>query len=60
MRRLRRLAHAVIWLNPLKGDDSYLPLARGMQAALPSVDLLVAADSLEDLTWLSQRLATLV
>ena len=60
MSRLRRLAHAVIWLNPLKGDDSYLPLARGMQAALPYVDLLVAADSVEDLTRLSRRLATLV
>ncbi|MGE4177490.1 MAG: VWA domain-containing protein, partial [Thermoleophilia bacterium] len=39
MARLSRLAHHVIWLNPLKGGASYEPLARGMAAALPHVDV---------------------
>ena len=30
MARLRRLAHRVIWVNPLKGSPRYEPLARGM------------------------------
>ena len=36
MARLRRLAHRVVWVNPLKGSPRYEPLARGMAAALPS------------------------
>ena len=49
MGRLGRLAHSVIWLNPLKADPSYEPLARGMAAALPFLDHFVAADTVEDL-----------
>ncbi len=41
--------HAVIWLNPLAGDPEYRPLCRGMQAVLPYVDHLLAADSLKSL-----------
>ncbi|HJZ60919.1 MAG TPA: VWA domain-containing protein, partial [Miltoncostaeaceae bacterium] len=40
MARLRRLAHRVVWLNPLKGDPAYEPLTRGMLAALPHLDAL--------------------
>ena len=36
MARLGRLAHKVVWVNPLKGSPRYEPLARGMAAALPS------------------------
>jgi uncharacterized protein with von Willebrand factor type A (vWA) domain len=49
MARLARLTYAIVWLNPLKGDPTYQPLARGMRAALPHVDRLVAADSIDDL-----------
>lgn len=49
MARLKRLTHAIVWLNPLKGDPTYQPLARGMRAALPHVDRLVAADTVADL-----------
>jgi hypothetical protein len=44
----------LIWLNPLLGRESYQPLARGMAAALPHVDVFAAANSLASL----QRLAT--
>jgi len=47
MEDLRRLAHRVIWLNPLKSTPGYAPIAGGMAAALPSVDYFASADSLE-------------
>ena len=38
MARLARAAYAVVWVNPLKGNPDYQPLAAGMRAALPFVD----------------------
>jgi uncharacterized protein with von Willebrand factor type A (vWA) domain len=38
MARLGRLAHRIVWVNPLKVTPGYAPLARGMAAALPYVD----------------------
>jgi uncharacterized protein with von Willebrand factor type A (vWA) domain len=49
MQRLSGKVHSVIWLNPLAGDPEYRPLCRGMQAVLPYVDHLLAADSLQSL-----------
>src|SRR4051794_8346218 len=46
MARLRRLAHAVIWVNPPKGRPGYEPLTGGMQAALPSIDHFVSGHSM--------------
>jgi uncharacterized protein with von Willebrand factor type A (vWA) domain len=46
MARLRRLAHAVVWVNPHKGRVGYEPLTGGMQAALPHVDRFVSGHSL--------------
>ena len=46
MARLRRLAHAVVWVNPHKAREGYQPLTGGMQAALPSVDHFVSGHSL--------------
>ncbi|MCW2583743.1 MAG: hypothetical protein JWQ53_2533 [Klenkia sp.] len=46
MRRLHRLAHSVVWVNPHKGRVGYEPLTGGMQAALPAVDHFVAGHSL--------------
>ena len=42
MARLRRVAHRIVWVNPLKATPGYEPLARGMAAALPYVDEMVA------------------
>jgi uncharacterized protein with von Willebrand factor type A (vWA) domain len=58
MVRLRRLAHAVVWVNPHKGRSGYEPLTGGMQAALPSVDHFVSGHSMaafEELTGVIQR-----
>lgn len=46
MARLARVAHRIIWVNPLQATAGYEPLARGMAAALPHVDNLVAGHSL--------------
>lgn len=55
MQRLRRVAHTIVWVNPLKARPGYRPLARGMAAALPAVDHFVTGHSvaaLEDLAGL--------
>jgi uncharacterized protein with von Willebrand factor type A (vWA) domain len=44
--RLARLAHAIVWLNPLSDDPGYEPLARGMRAALPHVDVFASGHDL--------------
>jgi len=49
MGRLSRLAYRVVWLNPLKEDPAYEPLARGMRAALPHVDRFASGHSLASL-----------
>jgi uncharacterized protein with von Willebrand factor type A (vWA) domain len=57
MRRLRRRCRRIIWLNPLIGWRDYSPQARGMQAALPYVDLFAPAHNLESLAALEPYLA---
>jgi uncharacterized protein len=57
MARLRRIAHRVIWVNPLKASAGYEPLARGMAAALPHVDSFVEGHSLQSLDALADLLA---
>jgi hypothetical protein len=49
MERLHRVAHRVIWVNPLKSSPGYAPLAQGMAAALPHVDVFMEGHSLESL-----------
>jgi len=49
MGRLRRVAHRVVWVNPLKAAPGYAPLARGMAAALPYVDDFLEGHSLASL-----------
>ncbi|MEZ0066378.1 uncharacterized protein with von Willebrand factor type A (vWA) domain [Streptacidiphilus sp. MAP12-20] len=53
MRRLHGLAHRVVWANPCKGRPGYAPLAAGMAAALPSVDVFLEGHSLAALEHLA-------
>jgi uncharacterized protein len=55
--RLARLAHRVVWVNPLKGSPRYQPLARGMAAALPHVDSFLPGHNLHSLEALCEVLA---
>jgi uncharacterized protein len=57
MARLARAAFAVVWVNPLKGNPDYQPLAGGMRAALPSVDRFVPGHNLRSLEELAAVLA---
>jgi len=56
MARLSRLAYRVVWLNPLKEDPAYEPLARGMHAALPYVDDFLSGHNLASLEALGRAL----
>ncbi len=49
MARLSRVAHKVVWANPLKASPGYAPLARGMSAALPYIDEFVEGHNLDAL-----------
>ncbi len=54
---LRRRAGRIIWLNPLLGSPSYEPLTRGMQAALPHLDVFAPAHDLASLARLASHLS---
>ena len=54
VRRLHLVAHALIWVNPLKVTPGFEPVARGMAAALPHVDELVEGHSLGSLESLAE------
>lgn len=49
MRRLGRLAHHVIWVNPRSAAAQFEPLAGGMAAALPHVDTFLSGHSVRAL-----------
>ncbi len=54
--QLQRRAGRVIWLNPLLGSSAYEPLTRGMQAALPHIDVFAPAHDLASLRALEPHL----
>ncbi|MFL5831086.1 MAG: vWA domain-containing protein [Solirubrobacteraceae bacterium] len=56
MARLRRSAHRLVWLNPLAAHPDYEPLTRGMRAAVPHTDQLLAGNSLASLEQLAATL----
>ena len=56
---IRRCAHRVVWVNPLAGDPDYEPLAAGMAAALPFVDVFLPGHNLRSLETLADVLASL-
>lgn len=59
MSRLQRNCHRLIWLNPLLGSDTFRPLTRGMQAALPYVDDFLPVHNLNSLAALARHLNSL-
>lgn len=56
MARLARAAYAVVWVNPLKGNPTYQPLAGGMRAALPYIDRFLPGHNLASLEGLAEVL----
>lgn len=59
MRRLRRMAHTLVWVNPLAGEPGYEPLAQGMAAALPYIDHFLPGHNLNSLSALAEILESL-
>ena len=59
MKHLARRCRRIVWLNPMMGWEGYEPSARGMQAALPHVDLFAPAHNLKSLAALEPYLANL-
>lgn len=53
---LQRRAGRLVWLNPLLGSPGYEPLTRGMQAALPHLDVFAPANDLASLEQLARHL----
>lgn len=54
--RLHRLAHEVIWLNPLLRFDGFEPRAAGVRALLPHVDRMLPMHNLNRLADLGRAL----
>ena len=59
MARIRRFAHAVVWVNPLSASARFAPVQRGMRAALPFVDRLVSGHDIASLDELARVVAEL-
>lgn len=57
MRRLRALAHRVIWVNPHRGKEGFAPVQLGMAAALPHCDDLLAGHSMATFAELAEVVA---
>ena len=55
LRKIRGRVGGVVWLNPLAGQIGYQPLARGMAAALPHLDIFAGVDGVGDLLALPGR-----
>jgi hypothetical protein len=49
MRRLHRLSHRIIWMNPMKGSGELSSPSLGMSVAMPHIDLLWSGHNLESL-----------
>jgi uncharacterized protein with von Willebrand factor type A (vWA) domain len=59
LRQLKTRGCKIIWLNPLKSWADYAPVAGGMAAALPHLDLFQPASTLDDLAALEPELCAL-
>jgi uncharacterized protein with von Willebrand factor type A (vWA) domain len=59
MAALHKRCRRIVWLNPMIGWAGYEPVARGMQEALPNIDLFAPAHNLESLARLEPYLARL-
>lgn len=58
MARMARVAYKIVWVNPLKASPGYAPLAQGMAAALPFVDVFVEGHSLAAMEELATVIST--
>jgi uncharacterized protein len=60
MQDLKRRCKKIIWLNPLLASENYEPLCKGMQAALPYLDLFLSVHNVNSLVALGRTLQKMV
>lgn len=60
MQDLKRRGKKIIWLNPLLASDNYEPLCKGMQAALPYLDMFLSVHNVNSLVALGRTLQKMV
>ena len=60
VRRLRAVAHRVVWVNPHRGRPGYEPVQGGIMAVLPHVDDFVAGHSMATFEELTEVVAPCV
>lgn len=56
MRRIHSKTAKVIWLNPLAGNPHFRPDVKGMQAAMPYIDIFASAHNVDSLRQLARFL----
>src|ERR1700682_4609485 len=59
MAALAKRCRRIVWLNPMMAWQGYAPVAAGIKAALPHVDLYAPANTVKSLTELEPYLADL-
>lgn len=60
LRRLRRLSHRIVWMNPLKGDARhFVPSSIGMMVAEPYLDVVLSGHNLDSFAELADVLPSL-
>jgi uncharacterized protein len=60
MQDLKRRCKKIIWLNPLLASENYEPLCKGMQTALPYLDLFLSVHNVNSLITLGRTLQKMV
>lgn len=60
MQDLKRRCKKIIWLNPLLASENYEPLCKGMQAALPYLDMFLSVHNVNSLVVLGRTLQKMV
>jgi uncharacterized protein with von Willebrand factor type A (vWA) domain len=60
MQDIKRRCKKIIWLNPLLASENYEPLCKGMQAALPYLDLFLSVHNVNSLVTLGRTLEKMV
>ncbi|MBL4667174.1 MAG: VWA domain-containing protein [Sneathiella sp.] len=59
LKKLRKRAPKLIWLNPLLGWEKYEPITNAMAAARPYISFFAAANTLESLAAIEPELTNL-
>ena len=58
MKKLKRKARRLVWMNPLVETPEYRPICQGMRTALPYVDYFLPANTLKGLRAVGEILVT--